>query len=74
MTRDQLKSILARVTTWPRERQIELAEVALEIEAELTGEPYVATSDELRAIDEGLADEAASDQEVEGAFAAFRRA
>jgi hypothetical protein len=74
MTRDQLKSVLARVTTWPQERQIELAEVALEIEAELTGEPYVATADELRAIDEGLTDEAASDEEVEEAFAAFRRA
>jgi hypothetical protein len=50
-----------------------LAELALEIEAEFTGEPYRATADELRAIDEGLAGEAASSEEVEKAFTSFRR-
>jgi len=35
---------------------------------------YHATSEELYAIDEGLQGDAASDEEVEAAFAAFRRA
>jgi hypothetical protein len=48
------------------ERQQELAELALEIEAELAGHGYDATADELTAIDERLAGEAA--------FATFRRA
>jgi hypothetical protein len=37
MTKDQVKAILERVPTWPEDRQQELAEVALEIEAELAG-------------------------------------
>jgi len=74
MTKDQVKSVLARVPTWPQARQEELAQLALEIEAELAGEPYTATADELEAIDEGLAGEPASDEEVEEVFASFRRA
>ena len=34
---------------------------------------YTATPDELAAIDEGLAGEAATDEEVEAAFASFRQ-
>jgi hypothetical protein len=34
---------------------------------------YTATPDELAAIDEGLTGEAATDEEVEAAFASFRR-
>ncbi|HEY8872282.1 MAG TPA: hypothetical protein VIM52_04570 [Stellaceae bacterium] len=74
MTKDQVKTVLDRVPSWPRERQQELAEVALEIEAELAGGAYHATSDELQAIDEGLADDVASEEEVKAAFASFRRA
>jgi hypothetical protein len=74
MTKDQVKTVLDRVPSWPRERQQELVEVALEIEAELAGGAYHATSDELQAIDEGLADDAASEEEVKAAFASFRRA
>jgi hypothetical protein len=48
MTKDQVKAVLERVPTWPEDRQQELAEVALEIEAELAGAKY-----ELAAIDEG---------------------
>jgi hypothetical protein len=73
MTKDQVKAVLERVPTWPEDRQQELAEVALEIEAELTGAEYNATPDELAAIDEGLAGEAASDEEVKAAFAVFRQ-
>jgi hypothetical protein len=43
------------VARWPEERQQELAELALEREAELAGHGYDATADELTAIDERLA-------------------
>ena len=74
MTKEQVRTVLERVTSWPRERQQELAELALEIEAELAGGVYHATAEELQAIDEGLADEAASEADVNAAFASFRRA
>ena len=67
------KAVLNRVFTWPEERQRQLAELALEIEAEMSESAYEASSEELRAIDEGLAGEAASQEEVEAAFASFRR-
>ena len=73
MTKDQVKAVLERVPTWPEDRRRELAEVALEIEAELAGADYHATPDELAAIDEGLAGEAASEEEVKAAFASFRQ-
>ena len=74
MTKDEVKAVLERVPTWPEDRQQELAEMALEIEAELAGAEYEATPDELTAIDEGLSGEAASEKEVEAAFALFRKA
>jgi hypothetical protein len=73
MTKDQVKAVLEGVPTWPEDRQQELAEIAREIEAELSGASYTATPDELAAIDEGLAAEAASDEEVKAAFASFRQ-
>jgi hypothetical protein len=74
MTKDQVRAVLERVSTWPQDRQQELAEVALEIEAELAGGQYDAKPDELAAIDKGLAGEAASEEEVNAAFALFRKA
>ena len=65
---------MERVPTWPEDRQQELAELALEIEAELAGAEYDATPDELAEIDEGLAGEAVSEEGVEAAFALFRKA
>ncbi len=73
MTKDQVKAVLERVPTWPEDRQQELAELALEIEAELAGAEYEATPNELAAIDEGLAEEVASEEEVKATFALFRR-
>ena len=73
MTQDEVKAVLGRVPTWPEDRQQELAEIALEIEAEITGAEYNPTSDELAAIDEGLAGEAVSEQEAKAAFALFRK-
>jgi hypothetical protein len=73
MTKDQVKAVLDRVSTWPQERQEQLAEIALEIEAGIGQDGYHATPEELEAIDEGLRGEAASKEEVEAAFATFRR-
>jgi hypothetical protein len=73
MTKDQIRAVLDRVATRRGDRQQELAELALEIEAELACVKYDATADELIAIDEGIAGLAASDEEVREAFAMFRK-
>jgi hypothetical protein len=64
MTKDEVKAVFDRVPTWTADRQQELAEIALEIEAELATGDYEATLGELAAIDEGLAAEAASEEEL----------
>ena len=74
MTQDQVKAVLERVPSWPEDRQQELAELALEIEAELACAKYEATPDELAAIDEGLSGDAATQREVDATFALFRKA
>jgi hypothetical protein len=72
-----LQDVLERVETWPESAQNELAELALDIEAGLGGD-YQPTPAELAGIDRGLkaANDGrfASDEEVEAAFAKFRRA
>ena len=73
MTKNELMAVLDRAATWPEERQRELAEMALEIEAEMSGQHYHADAEELVAIDEALAGEVAPDHEVEEAFARLRR-
>lgn len=55
MSKDQVKAASERVPTWPEKRQQELAEVALEIEAELAGAEHAATPDELEAIHDEFA-------------------
>lgn len=76
MTAADLKSLLERVQTWPEEAQDELVALANQIESELQGNDYLATREELQIIDEAMASldrgEAASDREVEAAFARFR--
>jgi hypothetical protein len=71
------RKLLERVESWPQEDQDELVEYAREIEARRTGE-YHATPEELEAIDEALGQvargELASKEEIEAAFAKFRRA
>jgi predicted transcriptional regulator len=72
----KLKDIIERVETWPPEAQDELAQIALEIEAQLKGD-YVATPEELEAIDRGLRDAAegrfATEEQVAAVFAKYRR-
>jgi hypothetical protein len=76
MTAADLKSLLERVQTWPQEAQDELVALADQIESELQGNDYFATREELQIIDEAIASldrgEAATDREVEAAFARFR--
>ena len=74
MTKKEVQAVLERVSTWPKDRQLELVEVALEMEAEAEGLPYEATEEELKAIEEGLASGIASKEEVEAAFAKLRHA
>jgi hypothetical protein len=74
MSEDRVKAVLNRVSTWPKSLQEELANVALEIEADMAGGEYRATPEELEAIDQGLLGDAASEDEVKAAFATFRRA
>ena len=73
MSKEEVKAVLERVPTWPEDLQQELAEVALEIEAQLALVEYEATPEELEAIDEGLAGEAASEDEVRATFALFHK-
>jgi hypothetical protein len=68
------KELLEQVESWPEEDQEELAEYVREIEARRAG-VYHATPEELRAIDEAIAEldrgEVASEAEVRAAFAKF---
>jgi len=66
------KKLLERLASWPEEDVTELEEAARDIEARRAG-VYVATAEELQAIDEADQSGIASDAEVEAAFRAFRR-
>jgi hypothetical protein len=59
----QTKDILGQVNSWPEEDQVELAEMAREIEARRTG-VYVLSEDEKAAIADSRQGGFASDQEV----------
>jgi hypothetical protein len=74
MTKDEITAILDRIPSWPAERQQQLAELALELEAQASDEPYIATAEELAAIEEARASGVATAEEVEAAFARLRRA
>ena len=71
------KLLLERVASWPEEDVQKLEEAAREIEALRSGE-YRATEDELRAIDEAIAEldrgGAVSEAEVRAAYVKFRSA
>jgi hypothetical protein len=69
------KQLLERVASWPDEDIEKLEQAARRIEAWRSGD-YHATEDELRAIDEAIAEldrgEVASEAQVNAAFAKFR--
>ena len=73
-----IQEVLRRVEDWPEAAQVELAEIALEIEAGLGTGTYHATPKELAGIDRGLkaAREGrfATDDEVSQVFKKFRPA
>jgi hypothetical protein len=54
MTRDQVKEVIERVLTWPRERQEDAVQMLLAMEAR-EGELYHPDDDEWEAIEEGFA-------------------
>ncbi len=72
-----LNQALERVEDWPAEAQDCLAEIALDIDADLKNAVYEPTDEELQGIDRGLRDAKqgrfATDAEVEAVFAKFRR-
>jgi predicted transcriptional regulator len=72
---DLMEKALAAVGRWPMQRQNEAAEMLLALDR--LGEAYVASDDELAAIDEALAQtgrgEFATEAEVEAAFARFQK-
>lgn len=76
MTGNDLKALIERAETWPEAAQAELVAIAQQIEGELKGGEYFASTEELRAIDEAIASldagERATDDEVKVAFASFR--
>ena len=70
------KELLKRVAAWPDEDLEKLEDAARQIEAWRSG-PYEASEQELRAIDEAIADldrgQVATAEQVEAAFRSFRR-
>jgi predicted transcriptional regulator len=78
MTAKNLQDALRRVETSPESAQVELAELAMEIDEGFSSGVYRATSEELAGIERGLKDARegrfATDEQVEAAFDKFRRA
>jgi predicted transcriptional regulator len=78
MTAKKLEDVLRRVEAWPEAAQAELAELALEIDAQLGAGKYAPTPAELAGIDRGLqaAREGrfATDEQVEQLFRKHRPA
>ena len=77
MTTKILQEAMRRVEAWPEAAQVELAELALEIDEGFSGEAYRATPEELAGIERGLKDARegrfATDEQVKAAFDKPRR-
>lgn len=73
---DLTETAIASVRSWPTPQQDEAAEIVLALDR-LGADAYVASDDELRAIDEALAQidagGYATDAEVEAAYSRFRK-
>jgi hypothetical protein len=74
MKKDDVKTVLGRVLTWPAAAQREAVSSLRAIEDEWLPVDYHATSEELDAIDEGDRSGVASEEDVEAAFRTFRTA
>jgi hypothetical protein len=76
MTKDQVKEVLDRVLTWPREAQEELVQSALEIERRRVGDDEL-TPNDWKIVEErsraARGGDIASDQEVAAVFDRYRR-
>ncbi|HEX8664520.1 MAG TPA: hypothetical protein VF744_10870 [Beijerinckiaceae bacterium] len=76
MTREQIEAVLARVRTWPIERQEDAARMLMTME-KIGLEPYILSDEERADIDEALAEiergEVASDEEVAAVFDRLRQ-
>ena len=74
----KLKELIHRAEHWPEQAQEELVQLGEEIDEELRGGEYEATREELRAIDEAIAEieqgDVATEAQVKAAFAKFRMA
>jgi hypothetical protein len=70
MTDDQVKEILDRVLTWPRERREDAAQLLLALEAR-EGELYHPSDDEWAAIEEGLTQASRGEAASAGEIAAL---
>ena len=77
MKTKRLAEVLERIEAWPPHAQDELAEIAFDIDASLKDVVYEPTAEEIEGIDRGMRDAAqgrfATGEEVEAAFAKFRR-
>jgi hypothetical protein len=67
-----LKDILARVENWPMDGQEQLAEIILEIDAEVRSGHHKVSHDELRTIDDADRSGVATEEGVAAAFRSFR--
>jgi hypothetical protein len=71
MTKEQVKEVLDRVLTWPRERQEDAAQMLIALEAR-AGELYHPDDDEWAAIEAGFVQakrgEAVSEDEIAALF------
>jgi predicted transcriptional regulator len=78
MTAKIFQDAMRRVEAWPESAQVELAELALEIDEGFPAEAYHATPKERAGIERGLKDARevrfATDEQVTAAFDGFRRA
>jgi predicted transcriptional regulator len=76
MTAKKLKDVLQRVEAWPEAAQVELAELALEIDAGLGAGKYHATPEEHAGIQRGLEDARAgrfvTEEQIEALFTKHR--
>jgi hypothetical protein len=74
----KLKELMRRAEHWPEQAQEELAQLGEEIEEVVHTGEYEATREELRAIDEAIAEiergDVATEDEVRAVFVKFRSA